>query len=78
MTKENGELVELGPYTYRPGRNHWPSPGGGTLARGGLPVPLRVTEPVLRRFLDVTTELEAGFAEHWGRTQAALTCTRAE
>lgn len=78
MTKENGELVELGPCTYRPGRNHWPSPGGGTLTRGGLPVPLRVTEPVLLRFLDVMTELEAGFAERWGRSQTALTCTRAE
>ncbi|GHC03480.1 hypothetical protein KBY33_15985 [Streptomyces sp. RM99] len=78
MTKENGEMVTLGPYVYRPGRNHWSSPSDGTLTRGGFPVPLRVTEPVLRRFLDVMAELEAGFAERWGRSQGSLTYSRAE
>ncbi|MDT0611460.1 hypothetical protein [Streptomyces lancefieldiae] len=71
--------MTLGPYTYTPGRNHSPSPVDGTLTRGGFPVPLRVTEPVLQRFLDVMTELEAGFAERWGRSsQGSLTYTTAE
>ncbi|PPS89957.1 hypothetical protein BZZ08_01325 [Streptomyces sp. MH60] len=78
MTEENGELTSLGPYTFQPGRHHCPSPSDGTLTRGGLPVPLRVTEPVLQRFLDVMTELETGLAERWGRTQGSLTYTRAE
>ncbi|TDT39984.1 hypothetical protein EV562_103355 [Streptomyces sp. BK208] len=78
MTEEHGELTALGPYAYRPGRDHFPSPGDGTLTRGGQPVPLRVTEPVLQRFLDVMTELEIGLAERWGRTQGSLTCSRPE
>ncbi len=78
MTEENGELVTLGPYTYQPGRNHCPSPSDGTLTRAGLPVPLRVTEPVLQRFLDVMAELETALAERWGRSQRSLTHTRAE
>ncbi|WP_256359380.1 hypothetical protein [Streptomyces ambofaciens] len=41
-------------------------------------MPLRVTEPVLQRFLDVMTELEAGLAERWRRSQEALTYTGAE
>ncbi|ANB09148.1 hypothetical protein SAM40697_5192 [Streptomyces ambofaciens] len=78
MTEECAELVTLGPYIYQPGRDHCPSPSEGTLPRGGLPVPLRVTEPVLQRFLDVMTELEAGLAERWRRSQEALTYTGAE
>lgn len=78
MTEEHGELTALGPYTYRPGRDRCPSPDDGTLTRGGHPVPLQVTEPVLQRFLDVMTELETGLAERWGRTQGSLTYTRAE
>lgn len=78
MTEEQGELTALGPYTYRPGKDHSPSPSDGTLTRGGHPVPLRVTEPVLQRFLDVMAELETGLAERWGRAQSSLTCPRAE
>jgi hypothetical protein len=78
MTEEYGELVTLGPYIYRPGRNHCPSPSDGTLTRGGLPVPLRVTEPVLQRFLDVMAELETGLAERWGRSQGCSPYNRAE
>ncbi len=48
------------------------------MTRAGLPVPLRVTEPVLQRFLDVMTELEIGLAERWGRSQGALPYSRAE
>ncbi|GAA2565199.1 hypothetical protein GCM10010424_02570 [Streptomyces lienomycini] len=78
MTEEHGELTALGPYTYRPGRYHCPSPSGGTLTRGGHLVPLRVTEPVLQRFLDVMTELESGLAERWGRAQGSLAYSRTE
>ncbi|GHB19363.1 hypothetical protein GCM10010377_06540 [Streptomyces viridiviolaceus] len=75
---EGGCPVALGPYTYTPGRAHCSSPVEGTLTRGGLPVSLRVTEPVLQRLLDVLTELETGLAERWSRSQGALTYTRAE
>ncbi|AIV33690.1 hypothetical protein NI25_09450 [Streptomyces sp. CCM_MD2014] len=78
MTEEHGELTALGPSTYRPGRAHCPSPADGTPTRGRHPVPPRVAEPVLQRFLDVMTELESGLAERWDRTQGSLTCTRAE
>ena len=78
MTEEHGELAALGPYTYRPGKDHCPSPRDGTSTRARHPVPLQVTEPVLQRFLDVMTELETGLAERWGRTQSSLTCPRAE
>lgn len=75
---EGGCPVALGPYTYLPGRTHSSSPAEGTLTRGGLPVSLRVTEPVLQRLLDVLTELETALAERWSRSQGALTYTRAE
>ncbi|MEW2265271.1 hypothetical protein ACGF5T_23085 [Streptomyces sp. NPDC047853] len=41
-------------------------------------MPLRVTEPVLQRFLDVMTELEAGLAERWRRSQGTRTSTASE
>ncbi|MFI1164764.1 hypothetical protein ACH4UM_14370 [Streptomyces sp. NPDC020801] len=62
-----GRAVALGPYTYFPAPVHSPVSISGTLTRGGLPVPLKVTEPLLRDFLDSMSALEADLARRWVR-----------
>ncbi|MFF8946653.1 hypothetical protein ACF1A5_31205 [Streptomyces sp. NPDC014864] len=60
-----GRAVALGPYTYIPAPVHEAGPANGTLSRGGLPVALKVTEPLLRDFLDAMSALEADLARRW-------------
>ncbi|MET8247491.1 hypothetical protein ABZV31_25550 [Streptomyces sp. NPDC005202] len=60
-----GRAVALGPYTYIPAPVHSTAAGNGTLTRGGLPVALKVTEPLLRDFLDAMSALEADLARRW-------------
>lgn len=57
--------VAMGPYTYTPAPPHAPSSVTGTLSRGGLPVALQVTEPLLRSFLDTMGRLEADLEPRW-------------
>jgi hypothetical protein len=56
--------VTLGPYIYIPAPRH-SGTANGTLTTGGLPVVLKVTEPLLREFLDVMSALEADLARRW-------------
>ncbi|MEU7060147.1 hypothetical protein [Streptomyces sp. NPDC046197] len=60
-----GGAVALGPYTYIPAPVHSSAAANGTLTRGGLPVALKVTEPLLRDFLDAMSALEADLARRW-------------
>jgi hypothetical protein len=55
----------MGPYTYTPAPPHAPTSVTGTLSRGGPPVALRVTEPLLRSFLDTMGRLEADLEPRW-------------
>ncbi|WP_445524934.1 hypothetical protein [Streptomyces cyslabdanicus] len=57
--------VALGPYTYLPAPVHASTAVNGTLTRGGFPVALKVTEPLLRDFLDAMSTLEADLARRW-------------
>jgi hypothetical protein len=57
--------VTMGPYTYTPAPAHAPDSANGTLSRGGLPVALQVTEPLLKSFLDTVGRLEADLAQRW-------------
>ncbi|GAA2445711.1 hypothetical protein [Streptomyces glaucus] len=61
MTK----ATRLGPYTYLPAPAHGSPAPNGALTKGGLPVTLRVTEPILRNFLDILAELEADLGRRW-------------
>lgn len=69
--------VTLGPYTYIPAPGQQGT-ANGTLTTGGLPVVLRVTEPLLREFLDVMSALEADLARRWGRWEHRFTLQAAE
>ncbi|MET7377672.1 hypothetical protein ABZT08_02400 [Streptomyces sp. NPDC005526] len=60
-----GRAVALGPYTYDPAPVREAGPANGTLSRGGFPVALQVTEPLLRDFLDAMSALEADLARRW-------------
>ncbi|MFF9406192.1 hypothetical protein ACF1B0_11770 [Streptomyces anandii] len=70
--------VALGPYTYSPAPVHASATVNGTLTRGGLPVALKVTEPLLRDFLDAMSALEADLARRWVRSEGRSAFSRAE
>jgi hypothetical protein len=57
--------VTLGPYIYSPAPMHSSAAANGTLTRGGFPVTLAVTEPLLRDFLEVMSALEADLTRRW-------------
>lgn len=63
-----GRAVALGPYTYIPAPRGSAATARGTLTRGGLPVPLHVTEPLLRKFLEDMNFLENELSHRWART----------
>ncbi|MEU0738447.1 hypothetical protein [Streptomyces sp. NPDC006134] len=71
-------VVTLGPYTYIPAPAHSSRTVNGTLTRGGLPVTLQVTEPILRHFLKVMTELESELARRWVEDQGESGLSPAE
>ncbi|MEU0220770.1 hypothetical protein ABZ281_39585 [Streptomyces sp. NPDC006265] len=64
-TRKGGWAVTLGPYTYIPAPAHSSATVNGTLTRGGCPVALQVTEPVLRDFIDAMSALERDLARRW-------------
>lgn len=64
-TRKDGWAVTLGPYTYIPAPAHSSATVNGTLTRGGCPVALQVTEPVLRDFIDAMSTLEKDLARRW-------------
>lgn len=65
--------VNLGPYTYIPAPMQSSAAANGTLMRGGFPVALTVTEPLLREFLDVMSELEADLTQRWVKSEGLYT-----
>ncbi|GAA0929588.1 hypothetical protein [Streptomyces thermoalcalitolerans] len=64
------QAVPLGPYTYLPAPVHSSATVNGVLTRGDCPVALKVTEPLLRNFLDVMSTLEADLARRWVGSEA--------
>ncbi|PZH02554.1 hypothetical protein C1I97_21120 [Streptomyces sp. NTH33] len=64
-TSAAAQAVPLGPYTYLPAPVHSSAAVNGTLTRGDRPVALKVTEPLLRDFLDAMSTLEADLARRW-------------
>ena len=64
-TSAAAQAVPLGPYTYLPAPVHSSAAVNGTLTRGDCPVALKVTEPLLRDFLDAVSTLEADLARRW-------------
>ncbi|MFF9811135.1 hypothetical protein ACF1G5_39675 [Streptomyces coeruleorubidus] len=64
-TRKDGWAVTLGPYTYIPAPAHSSAAVRGTLTKGGCPVALRETEPVLRDFIDAMGVLEQDLARRW-------------
>lgn len=64
-TRKHGWAVTLGPYTYIPAPAHSSATVNGTLTKGGCPVTLQVTEPVLRDFLDTMSVLENDLDRRW-------------
>ena len=73
-----GRAVALGPYTYVPAPVHSSATVSGTLTRGGLPVALKVTEPLLRDFLDAMSALEADLARRWVGSEGRAALSGAE
>jgi hypothetical protein len=63
-----GCAVALGPYIYNPAPRRAAATACGTLTRGGLPVSLHVTEPLLRKFLEDMNFLENDLSRRWART----------
>ncbi|GHE62484.1 hypothetical protein GCM10018785_34360 [Streptomyces longispororuber] len=61
--------VRLGPYIYTPAPRHPSAPTNGTLTKGGLPVTLRATEPLIREFVEAMSCLEADLSRRWLGTQ---------
>ncbi|MGV9252137.1 hypothetical protein [Streptomyces sp. NPDC003697] len=51
---------------------------GGILTRGGPSVAVKVTEPLLRNFLDEMSVLEADLARRWVRSDAQSVFTGVE
>ncbi|MFE7214257.1 hypothetical protein ACFY0A_24850 [Streptomyces sp. NPDC001698] len=70
--------VALGPYTYLPAPVHSSATVNGTLTRGGFPVALKVTEPLLRDFLDAMSTLEADLARRWLGSESRARLSGAE
>ncbi|GGY49759.1 hypothetical protein [Streptomyces djakartensis] len=64
-TRKDGWAVTLGPYIYIPAPAHSSATVNGTLTKGGCPVTLQVTEPVLRDFLDAMSVLQSDLARRW-------------
>lgn len=64
-TSAAAQAVPLGPYLYLPAPVHSSATVNGTLTRDDCPVALKVTEPLLRNFLDAMSTLEADLARRW-------------
>ncbi|MEU4653673.1 hypothetical protein AB0G32_06970 [Streptomyces sp. NPDC023723] len=71
-------VLSLGSYTYIQAPVHSAATVNGTLTRGGRPVTLRETEPILRDFLDVLGELQDDFTRRWGAIKEWPVLSRAE
>lgn len=78
MGEPVGRAVVLGPYTYIPAPRHSSATVNGTLTKGGLPVTLRVTEPLFQEFLEAMSLLEADLSRRWLGTQGRSVFSPAE
>ncbi|GGT03915.1 hypothetical protein GCM10010240_41680 [Streptomyces griseoviridis] len=58
-------VLPLGSYTYIQAPVHSATAVNGTLTKGGLPVTLRETEPILREFLRTLGEVQDDFTRRW-------------
>lgn len=72
------QAVPLGPYTCLPAPVHSSATVNGVLTRGDCPVALKVTEPLLRNFLDAMSALEADLARRWVGSEVRSACSGAE
>ncbi|MGX4690892.1 hypothetical protein [Streptomyces sp. JNUCC 63] len=77
-TSAAARAVPLGPYTYLPAPVHSSATVNGTLTRGDCPVALKVTEPLLRDFLNAMSTLEADLACRWVGSEARSAFSAAE
>ncbi|MFK0116916.1 hypothetical protein [Streptomyces sp. NPDC090994] len=71
-------VLSLGSDPYVQAPVHSAAAMNGTLSKGGLPVPLRETEPILRDFLDVLGELQDDFTRRLGAIKEWPVLSRAE
>lgn len=70
--------VAVGSYTYVPAPRHSAAAANGTLTKGGLSVPLLVTEPLFQEFLEGLSRLEADLSRRWVATQGNSAISGAE
>ncbi|MEV0639455.1 hypothetical protein AB0I77_31890 [Streptomyces sp. NPDC050619] len=77
-TMKGRRPLTLGPYTYIPAPMHSSAATNGTLTRGGFPVALAVTEPLLREFLDVMSALEDDLTRRWAKSEGLYAFPGAE
>jgi len=68
----------LGSYAYIPAPTRAATPANGILTKGGTPVALRETEPILRDFLNVMGELQDDLAGRWAAMRERPVFSRAE
>lgn len=71
-------VVPLGSYAYIPAPTRAATPANGILTKGGTPVALRETEPILRDFLNVMGELQDDLAGRWAAMRERPVFSRAE